>query len=130
MQTVNGALRVQEMLREDERMKVTMNRRAMLAMGVAAPALLRTTWARAASELRVMAWQGYADDDWVKEFQDQTGAVAKVVFIGTDDEIWAKIKGSEGKDFDVFAVNTAQLQRYIDAKLVTPIDIDKIPNQK
>jgi putative spermidine/putrescine transport system substrate-binding protein len=111
-------------------MTIRMNRRAMLAMGVAAPALLRTTWARAASELRVMAWQGYADDDWVKEFQDKTGAVAKVVFIGTDDEIWAKIKGSEGKDFDVFAVNTAQLQRYIDGGLTTPLDLDKLPNQK
>ena len=53
-----------------------------------------------------------------------------MVFIGTDDEIWAKIKGSEGKDFDLFAVNTAQLQRYIDAGLVTPYDLDKVPNQK
>ena len=77
-----------------------------------------------------MAWQGYADDDWIKEFQDQTGATAKVVFIGTDDEIWAKIKGSEGKDFDLMAVNTAQLQRYIDAGLVTPHDLDMLPNQK
>jgi len=52
------------------------------------------------------------------------------VFIGSDDEIWAKIKGSEGKDFDVIAVNTAQLQRYIDAKLVSPWDLSAIPNQK
>ncbi|WP_246737293.1 ABC transporter substrate-binding protein [Nordella sp. HKS 07] len=111
-------------------MTIKLNRRAVIAMGVAAPALLRATWARAASELRVMAWQGYADDDWIKEFQEQTGISPKVVFIGTDDEIWAKIKGSEGKDFDVFAVNTAQLQRYIDAGLTTPHDLAKLPNQK
>lgn len=111
-------------------MTAKMNRRSLLAMGVAAPALLRSTWARAASTLRVMAWQGYADEDWVKEFEATSGAKAEVVFIGTDDEIWAKIKGSEGKDFDVFAVNTAQLQRYIDGGLTTPIDLDKIPNQK
>jgi putative spermidine/putrescine transport system substrate-binding protein len=84
----------------------------------------------AAKDLRILAWQGYADDDWVKEFEAQTGAKVNVVFIGTDDEIWAKIKGSEGKDFDLFAVNTAQLQRYIDAGLVTPYDLDKVPNQK
>ncbi|WP_374650910.1 ABC transporter substrate-binding protein [Dongia sp.] len=83
-----------------------------------------------AKELRVLAWQGYADDDWVKEFEQKTGADVSVVFIGTDDEIWAKIKGSEGKDFDLFAVNTAQLQRYIDAGLTTPIDLEKVPNQK
>jgi len=83
-----------------------------------------------ARDLRILAWQGYADDDWVKEFEQQTGAKVNVVFIGTDDEIWAKIKGSEGKDFDLFAVNTAQLQRYIDAGLTTPYDLDKVPNQK
>lgn len=84
----------------------------------------------AAKELRILAWQGYADDDWVAEFEAQTGADVSVVFIGTDDEIWAKIKGSEGEDFDLFAINTAQLQRYLDAGLVTPIDLDQIPNQK
>ena len=83
--------------------------------------------ALAAEELRILAWQGYADDDWVKEFEQETGVDVNVVFIGTDDEIWAKIKGSEGKDFDLFAVNTAQLQRYIDAGLVTPHDLSKVP---
>jgi putative spermidine/putrescine transport system substrate-binding protein len=111
-------------------MTMKINRRTALGLALAAPAILRSTRAFAAKELRVMAWQGYADDDWVKEFQDQSGATAKVVFIGTDDEIWAKIKGSEGKDFDVFAVNTAQLQRYIDGNLTTPHDLAKLPNQK
>ncbi|MGB8314904.1 MAG: ABC transporter substrate-binding protein [Aestuariivirga sp.] len=108
--------------------KVT--RRTALGIALTAPAILGSSRAFAAKELRVMAWQGYADDDWVKEFQNQTGAKANVVFIGTDDEIWAKIKGSEGKDFDVFAVNTAQLQRYIDGGLTTPHDLSKLPNQK
>ena len=84
----------------------------------------------AAEELRILSWQGYADEDWVKEFEAETGADVNVVFIGTDDEIWAKIKGSEGKDFDLFAVNTAQLQRYIDLGLTTPYDMDMLPNQK
>src|SRR3954451_7959707 len=83
-----------------------------------------------ADTLRVLAWEGYADQDWVKAFEKETGADVKVVFIGSDDEIWAKIKGSEGKDFDVMAVNTGQLQRYIDSKLVQPIDLAKVPDQK
>ena len=83
-----------------------------------------------AKTLRIMAWQGYADDDWVQEFEKQYNVNVDVVFIGTDDEIWAKIKGSEGKDFDLFAVNTAQLQRYIDAGLTTPHDLSLIPNQR
>lgn len=102
-----------------------------LATGLASMALglgLMATTALA-ENLRVMAWEGYADADWVKEFTKETGIDVDVVFIGSDDEIWAKIVGSEGKDFDVFAVNTAQLQRYIDANLVQPIDLAKVPNQ-
>jgi putative spermidine/putrescine transport system substrate-binding protein len=83
-----------------------------------------------ADNLRVLAWDGYADEDWVKAFTEKTGIGVDVVFIGSDDEIWAKIKGSEGKDFDVFAVNTAQLQRYIAADLVQPIDVATMPNQQ
>ncbi len=112
-------------------MVLTLTRRLLLGAAATLPLLLGAGVATSeAKELRVMAWQGYADDDWVKEFQQQSGATVKVVFIGTDDEIWAKIKGSEGKDFDLFAVNTAQLQRYIDAGLTTPFDLDKVPNQK
>jgi putative spermidine/putrescine transport system substrate-binding protein len=88
------------------------------------------TSAALAANLRVLAWDGYADADWVKDFTAKTGIGVDVVFIGSDDEIWAKIKGSEGQDFDVFAVNTAQLQRYIKADLVSPIDLAKLPNQK
>jgi putative spermidine/putrescine transport system substrate-binding protein len=100
------------------------------ALPVLAAAALAFSWSAGAmaKELRVLAWDGYADDDWVKEFEKQTGVDVKVVIIGSDDEIWAKIKGSEGKDFDVIAVNTGQLQRYIDAKLVQPLDLAKIPN--
>jgi putative spermidine/putrescine transport system substrate-binding protein len=108
-----------------------MTKRTIPAVAFAVAALA-ALWAgpTSARELRIMAWQGYADEDWVKEFQQQTGAKVNVVFVGTDDEIWAKIKGSEGKDFDLFAVNTAQLQRYIDAGLTTPYDMGKLPNQK
>src|SRR5262245_20291855 len=111
-------------------MHAKLTRRLMLGLALAAPMVLAGTVQSQAKELRVLAWQGYADDDWVKEFEKQTGADVKVVFIGTDDEIWAKIKGSEGKDFDLFAVNTAQLQRYIDSGLTAPYDLSQLPNQK
>lgn len=109
--------------------KMTKRALPVLAAVASTMALLAATPADA-KELRVLAWQGYADDDWVKEFEKENNVDVKVVFIGSDDEIWAKIKGSEGKDFDLFAVNTAQLQRYIDVGLVTPYDMSMLPNQK
>ena len=40
----------------------------------------------------------------------------------------AEAHAHQAQDFDLFAVNTAELQRYIDAKLVQPIDTAAIPN--
>ncbi len=100
-------------------------KKLLIGMATAGFAVSMMASAAFAESLRVLAWDGYADKDWVKEFTAKTGIGVDVVFIGSDDEIWAKIKGSEGKDFDVFAVNTAQLQRYIAADLVLPIDINQ-----
>ena len=105
-------------------------RRTLLAAAAALGLIGPIATARAAEELRILAWQGYADDDWVAEFEKETGADVSVVFAQTDDEIWSKIKGSEGEDFDLFAVNTSELQRYIDAGLAAPHDLAKIPNQQ
>ena len=105
-------------------------RRTLLAAAAALGLIGPIATARAAEELRILAWQGYADDDWVAEFEKETGAEVSVVYAQTDDEIWSKIKGSEGEDFDLFAVNTSELQRYIDAGLAAPHDLAKIPNQQ
>jgi len=106
-------------------------RPARAVIGAAVLALaIGLAGAVSAETLRVLAWQGYADDDWVKAFEEKTGATVEVVVIGTDDELWAKIQGSGGQDFDVLSVNTAQLQRYIDAKLVQPINLAQLPNQQ
>ena len=78
-------------------MLTKLTRRALPAVAFALAAFA-TLGAHPASakDLRILAWQGYADDDWVKEFEAKTGANVNVVFIGTDDEIC--------KDFDLFAV--------------------------
>ncbi len=103
-------------------------------LGAVALAVISSTavthTAKAATELRILAWDGYADKDWIAEFDKQNNADVKVVFAQTDDEIWSKIKGSDGTDFDLFAVNTAELQRYIAAKLAVPYDLSKLPNHK
>ncbi len=80
--------------------------------------------------LRVLAWPGYADPDMVKTFEQRTGAKVEVSYIDTDEALWARISKNQGGDFDVFAVNTAELQRYIQKALVVPINPEAIPNTR
>ena len=80
--------------------------------------------------LRVLAWPGYADPDLVARFEQQYDVKVDVAFINSDDELWAKLNEHSGDDFDVFAVNTAELKRYIDTGISVPIDLNQIPNTR
>jgi putative spermidine/putrescine transport system substrate-binding protein len=82
----------------------------------------------ASGTLRVLAWPGYADADLVKVFEQHTGSKVEVTVIDSDDAMWERINKNRAQDFDVFAVNTAELQRYIPEGLVVPINTAAIPN--
>ena len=81
-----------------------------------------------AQVLRVLTWPGYADPDIVHIFEQRTGAKVEVTFVDSDDQLWERMSAHGGKDFDLFAVNTAELQRYIDTKLAQPIDTQALAN--
>ncbi len=98
----------------------------ILSAGLVILASLAT--AQAAEVLRILAWPGYADPDIVKVFEQRKGVRAEVTYIDSDLDLWKKISHNRGKDFDVFAVNTAELQRYIQQNLVAPIDRKAVPN--
>lgn len=84
----------------------------------------------AAETLRVLTWPGYADADFVRRFEQLSGARVEVSLVGSDDVLWQKVSADAGGAFDVFAVNTAELQRYIDARLVQPLVADELPNRR
>ncbi|WP_349251885.1 extracellular solute-binding protein [Azoarcus sp. L1K30] len=77
----------------------------------------------------MLAWPGYADADIVKAFEDRTGVRVEVSFVDSDENLWARVNAPEHDYFDVFAVNTAELQRYIRSDLVRPVNADAITNR-
>ncbi len=77
--------------------------------------------------LRVLAWDGYADPEIVAIFEKRTGVTVEVTYTDSDDDLWDKLNKDGGK-YDVFAVNTAELQRYIDLGLSVPISMGSISN--
>ncbi|MES2582033.1 MAG: extracellular solute-binding protein [Pseudomonadota bacterium] len=84
--------------------------------------------AQAQDTLRVLSWPGYADPDLVKVFERKTGSKVEVTTIDSDDAMWQKLNKNKASDFDIFAVNTAELQRYIGAALVVPINTKNVHN--
>jgi len=84
--------------------------------------------AQAEEVLRVLAWPGYADPDLVRVFEQRHKVKVEVTTISSDDDMWERLSTGQGGDFDVFAVNTAELQRYIDNGISIPLTPANIPN--
>ena len=99
---------------------------AAAAATVAAPAIVRA----ADKELRILTWEGYAEPEWLDKFKSDTGATVNVVYSGSADEMFAKMQGSQGADFDLVSFDTSLFPRYVDAKLIQPFDMSKLPNFK
>jgi len=106
------------------------DRRTVLkgAMAFAAMAGLGEAPARAAGNLRVMTWEGYSDDQWVKRFEGQSGASVSISYIGSGDEEFARAVASKGADFDIVTPDISAVRHYVDQGLLLPIDASKIPN--
>lgn len=102
-------------------------RRAAPGLLIAAAALL---WAGTASgeTLRVLAWPGYADPDIVKTFEQRFKVSVQVTVVSSDESLWERVSANHGADYDLFAVNTAELKRYVDAGLAVPLTLANIPN--
>ncbi|MFO1037862.1 MAG: extracellular solute-binding protein [Geminicoccaceae bacterium] len=108
-------------------------RRTVGALAAGAASSLAMPWVRranAAGELRIFTWEGYAEKPWVEAFEKATGAKANVAYTGSVDEMFAKVQGSDGADFDVLAFDTGSFKRYLEQKLIQPIDMAKVPNAK
>lgn len=81
---------------------------------------------QASGVLRVLAWPGYADEEVVRSFERVSGVRVELSIVDSDESLWQKVSANGGRDFDVMAVNTAELQRYIAAGLVQPVDPARI----
>lgn len=102
--------------------------RTLLSICMLAASLVIVPSALAMDVLRILAWPGYADPDIVAEFSRRFKVRVELSYVVSDDALFEKIRSNKGADFDVFAVNTAELQRYIDLGLSAPIDIARIRN--
>ncbi|MFH0934545.1 MAG: extracellular solute-binding protein [Pseudomonadota bacterium] len=89
-------------------------------------AMAAPVWA-AAPVLRVLAWPGYADPAVVKSFEQRHGVRVEVTVIDSDTALWRRISADDAA-YDVFAVNAAELQRYIALNLLQAADPARIPN--
>jgi len=77
--------------------------------------------------LNIMCFQGYADDKWVKPFEEKYNCKVNVTYIGTVDECFAKAKAAPDQ-YNIVSIDSGRVQMYYDAGIIQAIDTSKISN--
>ena len=111
-------------------------KKRIAVVALATAALLATTVAATAKPagkklggvLKVVAWEGYTENQWVAPFEKQTGCKVQHQYAGSSDEMYNLMKKNAGYDLvsliedarrDVDpAVHAAVLKRYLDESAI------------
>ena len=81
-----------------------------------------------AQEVRLFSFEGYAEPEWVDAFEEETGCAVSATYTGSVDEMFARMQGSDGADFDLISIDTSLFGRYTEQGLLQPYDMSLIPN--
>ncbi len=83
--------------------------------------------AAAEGQLTLLVWEGYADDSFVKPFEEKTGCEVNAVYVGSNDEIVSKVISGRGAA-DLISPSNDTTLRLVSAGAVAPVDVTKVPN--
>lgn len=72
-------------------------------------------------------WPNYHDAANFDLFRDQTGAAVQVNVFGSNEEMLAKLQAG-GSGWDLFVPTNYTLTTYVEADLIEPLDLSKLPN--
>ncbi len=86
-----------------------------------------TESAKAKPTLSIICFQGYAEDDWVKPFEEKYNADVKVTYAGTVEEHFTKVKAAPS-EYNIVSIDSGRVKLYEEAGLIKPIDTSKLTN--
>ena len=78
--------------------------------------------------LNLIAWEGYTDDSWVKQFTQQTGCVVNAKYAGSSDEMVSLMKNGGGGQWDMVSASGDADLRLIYSGDVKPMNTALIPD--
>ncbi|HEY7196286.1 MAG TPA: ABC transporter substrate-binding protein [Gaiellaceae bacterium] len=80
--------------------------------------------------LDIVAWEGYAEDDWVKPFEQESGCQVNAKYAGSSDEMVTLMRSGGGGQYDLVSASGDASLRLIAGGDVQPVNTDLIPDFK
>ncbi len=104
-----------------------MNRRSLL-LGTLALAIACGACRQKQETLSLLVWEGYADPSFVHAFEDAHHCKVLASYMGSSDELVAKLRGGSAANYDVISPSSDVATSIVRAGLAAPLDLSKIPS--
>ena len=76
--------------------------------------------------LNLLVWEGYADPSFIKAFEEQNHCKVSASYMGSSDELMAKLRGGSAGNYDVISPSSDVAASIVKAGLAAPLDLSKI----
>jgi spermidine/putrescine-binding protein len=91
-------------------------------------ALLTVSCSKKTPSLNLLVWEGYADPSFVHAFEEQNHCRVSASYMGSSDELVAKLRGGSAGNYDVISPSSDVATSIAAAGLAAPLDLAKIPS--
>lgn len=98
-----------------------------IGTGIAAACLVLVAIGGSASagEVNVLTWEGYADDSFIKPFEQASGCKVSATYVGSNDDFAPKLTAG-GNVYDLISPSIDTAPVMVRAGLVEPVDISRV----
>src|SRR5277367_3601902 len=84
--------------------------------------------ARKTPTLNLLVWEGYADPSFVKAFEEANHCKISASYMGSSDELVAKLRGGSSGNYDVISPSSDVATMITTSGLAAPLDLGKLPS--
>src|SRR5437588_6212666 len=104
-----------------------MNGRCVARLVPLLAVLVTGSCAKKTPTLNLLVWEGYADPTFVKAFENQHHCKVSASYMGSSDELVAKLRGGSTGNYDVISPSSDVATSIAAAGLAAPLDLSKLP---
>src|SRR5512133_4056310 len=78
--------------------------------------------------LNLLVWEGYADPSYVKAFEDKYHCKVSASYMGSSDELVAKLRGGSASNYDIISPSSDVATMIASSGLAEPLELAKLPS--
>ncbi len=102
-------------------------KRCAIACGILALLFCCGACQKKEDTLSLLVWEGYADPSFVRAFEQAHHCKVVATYMGTSDELVAKLRGGSAANYDVISPSSDVAASIAHSGLAAPLDIAQLP---